>query len=664
MKKHLFTAHVLLLVVLCLGVYGLGLRNELVFDDNRLTDGTVFSQYGGWWPLKQRLLSYGSFVWIEQLWGESIPLQRGFNIALHLATAAGVYVFTRKLLARLAPEPAADNQSAFLASQKAALALGMVFFLLAPVAVYAVGYLVQRTIVMATFFSVWACVAYVQGLLTTSRQRLVWYALAFMAYGLAVLSKEHSFLLAGLSFPIYVFVLRPNWKKAVLTLTIAVVLLALGAAVLLKVYPGMLSQTFDVTSRQLVAQLELQQAGLTGHVYALSVLNQAGLFFQYGLMWFFPNVGWMSIDLRPPFPLTLTSAPNVLGGMAYLALLVASLYAVLRRSDVWGFVGLCLLFPLILFWTEFSTVWVQDPMVLYRSYLWAIPIPGLVAVLVTGWSPKPLYLLGGALALAFAALSTERVLSMETELTVWTDAIDKQASSAPPNAVGRYRAYINRGAYHLGRMSAEPAIRDFARATELGEPTGGALLNTAVAQQLLKRHVDALRSLEQAQASGYTDAPLYYQRGESQFALGQFGPAAESYSKALSLQQPVEVALQTRLNRGDSFLRLGRYREAAQDFEIAIQARPPQARHLAGLGMAYVGAQDGARALEAFNRALQLERSALVFYGRALAYATLGQGQAAMKDLDEALKLEPRNAGYQNLQKAWAKGVRPPMQSP
>jgi tetratricopeptide (TPR) repeat protein len=664
MKKHLFAAYALLLVLLCLGVYGLGLRNELVFDDGRLSDTGLYYSYGGLWPIKQRLLSYGSFVWLRSLSGDSMALQRGFNVLLHMAAAAGVYALMRSLLARIAsPQDSAPSGQDFPASQRAALAVGMVFFTLAPVAVYAVGYLIQRSIVMATMFSVWACWAYLQGLATASRRRAWWFLAALASYGLAVLSKEQSFLLAALSLPLYVFVARPPWKKTLSISGVALALLAVGAWLLLKAYPGLVGQVFDDTSRQLVAQLDGQRPGVAAQAFPLSVLNQAGLFFQYGLLWFLPYVGWMSIDLRPAFPLALTSVPALLGAAGYLALLVASIAAVLRRSDVWGFIGLCLLFPLILFWTEFSTVWVQDPMALYRSYLWAIPIPGLVAVLLTGWSPKPLYLLGAALAVAFAALAAERVLSMENELTVWSDAIEKQGPAAPPNAVGRYRAYMNRGAYHLGRLSADAAIRDFTMAQSRGEPTGGALLNIGIAQQSLKRHAEALRSFDQAEAMGYKDAPLYFQRGESQFALGQFAQAAESYGKALSLRQAPEVALQTHLSRADSFLRIGNYREAAQHFEVVVKARPSDPKHLVGLGMAYVGAQDGPRALDAFNRALASDGgNALAHYGRALAYATLGQGGPAQKDLDEALKLEPQNNAYQSLKQAWAaKGVRPPM---
>ena len=57
------------LTLAVLGIYLPGLRNELLFDDLRLSDGTIFGEYGSLLQFKQRLLSYGSFVWLQSLFG-------------------------------------------------------------------------------------------------------------------------------------------------------------------------------------------------------------------------------------------------------------------------------------------------------------------------------------------------------------------------------------------------------------------------------------------------------------------------------------------------------------------------------------------------------------------------------------------------------------------
>ena len=67
--------------------------------------------------------------------------------------------------------------------------VGALIFALHPVAVYAVGYVVQRSILMATFFVLVMQLSYLHGLLTGRRR---WLVLAAAAYFLAVFSKEHS----------------------------------------------------------------------------------------------------------------------------------------------------------------------------------------------------------------------------------------------------------------------------------------------------------------------------------------------------------------------------------------------------------------------------------------------------------------------------------------
>ena len=63
-RPSLATVVAILLALLTVVVYSLGVSNGLVFDDARLADGTIAQSYGSLWPVKQRLLSYGSFVWV------------------------------------------------------------------------------------------------------------------------------------------------------------------------------------------------------------------------------------------------------------------------------------------------------------------------------------------------------------------------------------------------------------------------------------------------------------------------------------------------------------------------------------------------------------------------------------------------------------------------
>ncbi len=645
-------------LALCLAValvYATGLRNALVFDDARLTDGTVFGGYGSLLQLKQRLLSYGSFVWLQTLVGENWPIQRAVNVVLHLATCWALHQLFALLLPRIAyaRETVADPD--FAPSQAAALRLGVLFFALNPVAVYAVAYLIQRSIVMATLFGVLACWAFVQGMVT---RKPAWYGAALLLYLLAVFSKEHAVLFAGLCLPLYIFLRRPGWQQSLVMLALASGVLAAGAAFMLQFFPHVLGQVFDETSRHLVAELARQEPGVPSRVYALSVLNEAGLFFYYGLLWVLPYVGWMSIDMHPPFPLTLTSMPHILGAFAYLAVLLASVLAVLRRSDVWGFVGLCLLFPLVLFWSEFATVWVQDPFVLYRSYLWAIPLPALIAVLLSGFAPATLHKAGVVVAIGLMVLSIERVASQENNLTLWSDVIEKYEIPGPANAVGRNRAFLYRGLYHLKHLAFESALADFRMAQKLGDHRGEAAFQAGVTLQAMNRHADALASFAQSELVGYKHGVLYFHRAESQFALAQLADAMASYTQALAGTLAQDMQTHARERRAESAMQLRRFADAAADFDKLLQQTPKQPRYLMGLGLARLGLDARADALAIFQQLVEIQPDALAFYGRALAHAAMGNKQAAEDDIARSLRLEPGNTIYQQVQRSIAKGEK------
>ncbi len=435
-----------------LGIYLPGWNNELLFDDRRLTEGSVFGVYGGLTEFKQRMLSYGSFVWVQELLGDGWGKQRLVNIALHLGTVAALYAFLRELLAHTRFPEEFEAQPHFVLSRTAALRVGVALFAVNPVAVYAVAYLMQRSIVMATLFAVLACWFFVRGL---TRRCVYAYGLALLSYVLAVLSKEHAFLIAAMALPLYIFIRRPHWKQMLLMGGVSLAVLGVASAVLWSIFGSFVGTAFDARSQEFIRQLEILSPGIAARIYPLSVLNEAWLFFAYGVLWFFPNIEWMSIDLRPAFPLSLTAFPQIVGAIGYVALWAASVWFFLRGRGALSFAALCLLFPLLLFFTEFATVWVQDPLVLYRSYLWAIAVPGLIAVVLTGFAPRTIYVLGGILMVLFSVLALERTLSLRDGFTAWGDAAAKIDLQAPPSALGRWQPFLNLGGYHvdLGSLS-------------------------------------------------------------------------------------------------------------------------------------------------------------------------------------------------------------------
>jgi len=644
-------------LVLCISVfalYSLGLANQLVFDDVQLK-GNIAQNYGSLFPVQPRTLSYGSFNWVRLIFGESIGVQRAVNVVLHLCVCWSIYRLFALLVPFAMSEGGGERIGSLTKSQAAALRLGVFLYAVNPVAVYAVGYLVQRSIVMATLFSVMACWAFVRAVIS---QKIAWYLLALGLYLLAVLSKEHAFLLPIVGAPIFMFLRRPTWRVVAVYGVPLLFLTGLGFLLILQFYPNLIGRVFDRESIELVGQLEKLRSGISDRIYPLSVFNEAALFFYYVFLWFLPFPGLLSIDMHPPFPLSFGSLPHLFGAVAYLTLLGVAVFATVSQNAARRFTGMCTLIAMLLYLTEFSTVWVQDPFVLYRSYLWMFPIPGLVAVVLSSFSPQALYKLMVVSVVVLCGASADRILSLRDSRSVWTDVVEKSPFPGEASAVGRGRAYVNRGMDYLGRGELEYALRDFRSGQQLGEIGGRAWFAIGQTEQAMGRHEDALRSFDRAAASGYSGNLLAFHRGQSQFALGQFPAAESSYANAIS--QPLDPVpeKQAYTHIAEIYMRSNRFAEAVDAYRKLISGSPSDSRLIVGLGLAQLGAKDAGDAHKTFSDLLLVKFDPLAFYGRALANYQLGKKDAALSDIGRAIQLDSGNPTYTQVEASMKRGEK------
>lgn len=646
--------HFIFLGILAIGIvllYATSLKSQLLFDDGRLTDGTIFGNYGSLFLVKARTFSYGSFVWIRSVFGESWPVQRGFNIAIHIATAIGLYQLVLTLLNQTqwseeALESEGHSQKLVTIAQ-----ISAALWAFNPVAVYAVAYLIQRSIVMATFFVVFAVLTLVWGM---TRQKPIWFAVSLLCYVLGIASKEYAITAAALVLPLYFFIQRPSLKKALTVIGISCLALTLLGYTLFNQFSGVIATLFDESYIALSKQLELMKPGISSSLYALSVQNQASLFFQYGLTWLIPYAGWMSIDLRPAFPL-YTLGANTIGLIAFTALVLAGGWLVIKRKDGWGLLGLTLLIPTLLYATEFATIWLQDPYVLYRSYLWSIAVPLLIGLALASLadviSQKTIVITGVMGSLLFAALSFERIDSLSTPADAWRDATQKIDKAAPANALGRYRPFLNLGNELFLQGLQEEALRHYQLAESLGEPLGSALMNVGQAQQVLKQHPQAVDSFNKAEVKGFTDGSLYFHRGESLFLMRQYEEAIKNFNISLDKTPLPEARLITMARRAESYIGLKDYPKAISDYEILIKDSGANGqRYFIGLAMAYVGNKDFPKAMDLINKSMTERPTARLYFARALTYFYQGNKTASLADVQQALKAEPNNPSYKDLE--------------
>ncbi|MEW5968109.1 MAG: hypothetical protein AB1720_14130 [Pseudomonadota bacterium] len=440
-----------LLVAIAFGVYWDSLRNPLFFDDKNLFErGHIYLLFLDGFSFTPRWLPYFMMAWTELIFDDALIVQRGISLGIHLLTAFVLYAFVKQVSNHVAPHR--NNE-------RAALAVALLF-VLHPLAVYAVGYLIQRTILMATLFGLLALSTYFDGLVTRKKS---YFAFSALFYLLSVFSKEHAILipaaalaLTPLATPITRQTLRLVWLPAMLYGAIAVL-------VVLK-YQNLLGQVYEPQAASMVGSQLSAQGQAT--VWGLSVLTQISLFFKYLGLMLVPYPGWMSIDMRVPFATSYGEPKYVLGMLACVAYVTIAAFWLLRGGRR-GMVGFALLAPLLLFAVELSAVRIQEPFVLYRAYLWMAPLFLLLPAISYRLPGKVFWPLILAIVVAFAYGTSDRLHTFSDGFLLWDDAVRKLPHEQAP---GSARAHSSRGYGNVMRGELRASLDDFERAIRV-DPT-------------------------------------------------------------------------------------------------------------------------------------------------------------------------------------------------
>lgn len=484
-----------LLLAVCL-LYLPFLDNPFFFDDLTFFFGGAAGTYAHvGFHFDLRWLPYASLGWTELAF--SNVATHTFHLGNLLLHAANVILLFHLLRLVAGAATAADGNPAALAQ---GAWFGALIFAVHPVAVYAAGYVVQRSILMATLFALLTQLAYVRGLL--GRQTL-WLALAVAAYFMAVFSKEHSVLTLAVLLALTIMLRgRIHASRPALWATWAAFV---GVALLIVLRAkGVFGTPYEAMAADLFEQQGVAKSIPLAHL--LSVLTQAGLFFKYLLLWLFPNPAWMSLDMREPFVNSLTAWQGWAGLLGFLAYGALGFWLLLRPRLA-GLAGLALLYPWLQFVLEFSSIRVQEPFVLYRSYLW---MPGLllfVPLLLSKW-PGHRTLFGlGLLVLLLAPLAVNRLWVFADGYRLWNDAALLLPNDQVP---GADRILFNRGQAAAGRNKWDEAIDDFERAVAISPQYAPIRFELGWAYGVKGRYQEAMVQFDAAIANDPKFANAYY----------------------------------------------------------------------------------------------------------------------------------------------------------
>lgn len=493
------------------------LGNPFVFDDgnlffsSRLTTAAITP-----WELDTRSLPYFTLGWAQTQFG-TMEVHRLISLMLHVLVAWQLYRLLEQMLvldvSRSVPAGMARKQASTVA------ALLAVLFVAHPVAVYAAGYLIQRTTVMATLFSLISLRYLLMALHEGNFARAI---LAALMSSLAMLCKEHSITVPFAALSLVLLLDRLDRR----TVSVCAVFLCANLpaiALVFRVGMGLVGQPYEPR----LSDLEGEIYGLPAFEGArdrwlLSAYTQAQLYFHYWLQWLVPSTTRMSVDLRVDFlqPWTYVRAWLQL---AFFAALPATAGLIVLWRGKWRLVAFGIVFSAVVFMVEFSLVRFQEPYVLYRSYLWAI---GYVVTVTALARHIPLRWLLVLFLVAIPVLfvqSRDRLESFSSRAALWEDAAAKLSK---PEVAGASRIFFNRGNERFQQGDVSGALADINQAIGLSPKNASYYIARATALTRAGRPWDALSDLHTAERiKPHDEQRLWFERFRALYALQL--PAAE-----------------------------------------------------------------------------------------------------------------------------------------
>lgn len=243
--------------------------------------------------------------------------------------------------------------------------------------------------------------------------------------------------------------------------------------------------------------------------------------------------------------------------------------------------------------------------------------------------------------------------------------------------------WLNRGAtlYTLGRH--EEAIASYDKALEINPGDHAVWSNRSLVLYILGRHEEAIISYDKVLEIKPDDYYAWTGKGNAQKELGQYDVAIASYNRALSIQPNYSEALTHRdslLNsinhpstqtepeqpnpvshpnetgtaeiedsnhkdwfwRGNELYALGRYKEAIESYDTAIQYKSNyhEAWYNRGISLNNLGQIEAA--IASYDNALEIKPDKpQAWYRRGISLSDLGQVEAAIASYNKALELKP-----------------------
>jgi hypothetical protein len=267
-----------------------------------------------------------------------------------------------------------------------------------------------------------------------------------------MMCKEHAVLL-----PLAILALTPlvrDWDRAAIVRASGFLLLSAPACYLAIAHRGgMVGTNYEIYAGEVLSQLTPQAIfDFPNGTWVMSIATQLGLFLKYAFLWLFPNPGFLSADIRIDFPAYWRGFSGWLSVavVLFMGFAALGLTFIKNASPILRVFSAAFIYASTLYLIELSVVRVQEPFVLYRSFLWAPAYALMVCgflLFCSQWLKarnRTVWLIF-CVAVPLGCLSMipwtqDRLQSFSSEEALWQDALQKLPS---PNVAGADRIYYN-----------------------------------------------------------------------------------------------------------------------------------------------------------------------------------------------------------------------------
>ena len=544
-----------LTVFLVFLIYSSNLEGPFVFDDgsNIKSNPAIRLTQLSWSglkdaesksPLPNRPLAYISFA-LNYYFHSYHPVGfRLVNILIHLSAGGFLFLFIKTTLGLPALQSRFGN-SRWLPY------IAVLIWLIHPLHIQSVTYIVQRMNSMASMFYILAMLCYTRARLTQSPTIKWLLAAACLVSGILALGTKET----AATLPCFILLyewfffqdLSREWLKRHQPFLIGVFILLIGVSLIyLDGHP------FE----RILSRYELRNFTLIQRVF-----TEFRVVILYLSLLIYPHPNRLNLDYDFPLSHSLIDPlTTLLALVAIIGLLAWSFW--LAKND--RLISFCLLWYFGNLAIESSIIGLEIVFE-HRTYLPSMMITLMAAILADRYLRfKVLKIITiCAIILVFLAWTYERNTLWSNAVSLWSDVVKKSPQKARP--------HNNLGNALKGQSKIEEAIVHFNQALQINPAYAKAYNNLGTALAAQGKTEEAIKNFGIALSINPGNAEAHSNIGVALATQGKIEKAIAHFKAALNLK-PDHAKVHS--NLGAAFVRKGQLQEALKHFQIALRLMP------------------------------------------------------------------------------------------